>query len=146
MGKRRTHSPPKDWQTDKRKGRRQSYCPIYTNLLTSPAYIDLTSAQKALYIACRDREMYPHPQETGTAADDRLFYMNRALYVKTYRLYAENNKRGFFRDIKALISHGFISVYRSGKTTRTKNIYSYSSRWKEWQPGKDYTQTEGDHF
>lgn len=143
MAKRRLYKPLKNWQTDSSRGKRQSFCKIYTNLLTSPAWLDLTNAQRVLYIACRDREMYPHPQETGTAADDRLFYMNRALYVNQYRLYANSNLRGFFRDMKALISHGFISVYRSGKNTRTKNIYAYSDKWKAWQQGADYSKNDG---
>lgn len=131
MGK-RGKSPPKKWQTDTRRNRRQSFSKIYSNMLTSPAWCDLTGAQKALYIACRDQEMRPHPRVTDTPADDQLFNMNRALYVGRYKLYKSNNLKGFFRDMRELVRHGFISVYRSGKNTRQKSIYSYSDKWKDW--------------
>lgn len=136
---RRNKTPPKNWQSDTRRNKRQTFARIYSNQLICPAWLDLTNAQRVLYIACRDREFFKHPAETGTAADDNLFFMNRDLYVNYYGLYKANNKRGFIRDRNALISHGFISIYRSGKNTRTKSVYTYSDKWKEWQPGDDYT-------
>lgn len=96
-----------------------------------------------LLIACRDREMYPHPEELvdslGKGNADRYFYMNRYLYVKTYGLYKENNRKAFYRDMRELIKKGFVGVYRSGKSQREKSIYQYCERWKEWsaKDGKD---------
>lgn len=131
MSKGRRKSPPKSWQTD-RHARRQTFTKIYSNMLTSPAWLDLTKRQRLLYLICRDREMYPHPQETNTPADDQLFYMNRELYVNTYKLYRDNRRDCFYSDMRALVDHGFISVYRSGKNNRVKSIYMYSDKWKSW--------------
>lgn len=41
------------------------------------------------------------------------------------------NEMTFRRAIKELISNGFIRVVRSGKTTRTANIYEFIDEWKE---------------
>lgn len=127
MGRRK--SPPKKWQSDTRPNRRQSFSKIYSNMLTSPAWHDLTKPQRVLYIVCRDQEMRTHPKAAGITVDD-VFYMNKALYVKYYRLYGSGNTRDFLRDMRALVSHGFVTVIE--RNARKKSIYAYSDKWKYW--------------
>lgn len=143
MGRRsRGKSPPKRWESDTRPNKPQTFSKIYGNMLTSPAWLDLTKPQRVLYIVCRDQGYRPHPRLTGMAEDDSLFNMNRGLYAKYYKLYSEHNSRDFIKDMRALVSHGFISVIE--RHARKKNIYAYSDKWKYWTKEKGCELTGND--
>jgi len=102
---------------------------IYASMMLSSAWLDLTATQKALYCACKLEQyrLKNHPN-----GDISMFYMNKYLWSEKYKLYDANNGRGFQRDIKELIKHGFIRCVACGATTREKSIYQYSTMWKKY--------------
>ena len=96
------------------------------SLFMSPAYRDLTPKQQDLYQCCRhaaymNREK-PEPGNT------RLFYFNRYYWAEKYRLYTSSGR--FNDDMNSLIEHGFIRRVKSGKDSKTKNIYEFSPGWQ----------------
>ena len=64
--------------------------------------------------------------------DPAYFTFNKAKWQKDglYGLYSNSGQ--FYRDIKALIEHGFIDCVQSGYSTRTKSLYKFSTRWQLW--------------
>lgn len=102
---------------------------IYTSMLLSPAWLDLTAQQAQLYLVCK-AQYYAEKKKPN---DDSLcFTMNKSKWCKLYRLYKENYGEGFYRDMEALIEHGFITCKECGAITRTKSIYRFSSGWQRW--------------
>lgn len=102
---------------------------IYRSMMLSPAYIDLSAAQKVLYQCCKDQ----YYGEKRKPDNNQLFFtMNQRKWKDQYQLYNEGNKRAFYKDMEALIYHGFIDCVSSGKNTRTKSVYSFSDRWQLW--------------
>ena len=65
-----------------------------------------------------------------------MFYFNQTKWLNEYQLYSEGNKKSFYNDMEQLIIRGFIDCVSSGKTTREKNIYQYSSRWQNYNENK----------
>lgn len=107
---------------------------VYMSMLLSEAWMDLTALQQRLYLYCK-AQYYGEKQKP---TDDKLcFTMNRAKWSDKYRLYGKSsNQRGFYRDMSALIEHGFIVCQASGATTRKKSIYRFSDKWQQWDPLK----------
>ena len=62
--------------------------------------------------------------------------MSIAKVTKTYRLYSETNLQPFYRDLEALIEHGFIKCVWRGSNKRIMNIYQYSDKWQIWGTDK----------
>ena len=44
--------------------------------------------------------------------------------------------------MEQLIIKGFIDCVSSGKTTREKNIYQYSSRWQDYNKNNEHVDTK----
>lgn len=106
---------------------------VYHDLLDSPAFQDLTAQQKTLYVYCiLESHGKAMVENQKTRLDERLFYMNKQLYVHVHKLYSEKDTRGFNRDMAALITHGLIDCVESNYKRRKKNLYRLSQRWHNW--------------
>ena len=112
---------------------------IAHSMQISPAWIDLTPQQKVLYCACKDQRYQQRAADKPVKVDKEyekdVFAMNTRIFIDLYHLYSEGNKAGFYRDMAALINHGFIDCFHSGKETRSRNAYRFSPRWKTWKKG-----------
>lgn len=102
---------------------------IYMSMLLSDAWKDLTAQQQRLYLYCKAQ----YYAEKRKPRDDILcFTMNQSKWCGLYHLYEKTNAKGFYRDMEALIAHGFISCVECGAITRTKSIYQFSSKWQQY--------------
>lgn len=105
---------------------------IYMSMLMSPAWKDLTPKQQQLYVYCKAQKYAEKSKTHG----EESYTMNRSKWCSLYELYAINNAKGFYRDMEALITHGFVDCVECGANTRTKSIYKLSSRWHNYdKPG-----------
>ena len=102
---------------------------IYTSMLMSPAWRDLTAQQQRFYLYCKAQYYY---EKKKPNEDPLCFTMNRAKWCGLYGLYTDSNHKSFYRDITALIEHGFITCKESGALTRTKSIYRFSDMWQRF--------------
>ena len=102
---------------------------LYASMLLSPAWMDLTAQQKTLYVMCK-LQFYGEKQKPTD--DPTTCTMNQAKWCKLYQLYKPGNERAFYRDMTALIEHGFVVCVSSGALGRTKSIYRLSSMWQKW--------------
>ncbi len=110
---------------------------IYESLLLSNAFRDLSDRQKMLYVVAKS-QYYGHRKpekdfpeiEKFKGAD--VFYLNWNA-VKRYGLYKESMHSNFYKDMAALIEHGFIERLSSGKGNRSKSIYKFSADWQTWK-------------
>ena len=135
---------------------------IYTSMLLSTAWHNLSSKQKELYLYCKAQyfgesksaEEHKTYNETVKGENANLslrFTMNKSKWCEIYHIYTENTKRYFYSDMKALIQNGFVRAVERGKDTFTKNIYEFSDKWREQgvylkqttQPRKAVTTSEG---
>lgn len=80
---------------------------IYMSMLMSKAWTQLTAAQKTLYLYCKAQYYAEKKKPDG---DSLCFTMNQAKWQGLYGLYTTANKRGFYRDMNALIEYGFIDL------------------------------------
>lgn len=124
---------------------------IYVSMLMSYAWQDLNSRQKNLYLCCKAQ--YYSSSNDKTGFDDE-FRNNRDYFVfpqhlwfkdsketdtsdsslKSHNLYS--NKKTFYRDMSALINHGFIDCIECGADLRKKTLYRFSDRWHDFgKPG-----------
>ena len=109
---------------------------IFESMLLSPAYMDLSTRQKQLYLICK-AQYYGHRKPGADFPDvelvsgDDVFYLNLGAVVR-YGLYTRNMRGKFYADMKELENHGFIETVSSGKSTKTKSIYRFSPGWKYW--------------
>ena len=102
---------------------------IYMSMLLSEAWMDLTATQQRLYLYCKAQ----YYAEKKKPYDDRkCFTMNQSKWSKLYRLYKESNAKGFYRDMEALIDHGFIKCVFSGAISHQKSVYRFSSMWQNY--------------
>lgn len=102
---------------------------LYLSMLTSPAWLDLSAQQKALYTYCK---LQLYGEKSKPTEDPATFTMNQYKWRDQYQLYKVGNERSFYRDMTALIEHGFISCVKSGAYDKKKSIYRFSSKWQEW--------------
>jgi len=102
---------------------------IYESMLLSPAFKNLTTRQKLLYLYCKSQY---YSEKTVDKPNPFAFTMNRNKWLKKYELYSDSNAKQFYKDIEGLINHGFIKCIRGGKLIRVKNIYEFSDKWKCW--------------
>ena len=97
----------------------EKYCGLCITMLMSDAWANLSGTAQNLYIFMR-------LQYDGSSLE---FSFNRALWLKTYKLFTSPNAFYKYRD--ELITQGFIKVLESGKNTRTKAIYQFSDEWQK---------------
>lgn len=102
---------------------------IYHSMLISEAWKSLSAKQKELYVCCKDRK---YQEKNHPDGDESLFYMNKYLWSEIYQIYSPSDGKGFQRDLRALISYGFIRCVKSGANTRTKSVYQFSAMWKKF--------------
>ena len=115
---------------------------IYVSMLMSQAWHDLSLKQKELYLYCKAQQFGEHKIEVEHKTNNEIqnntnlnlltrFTMNKSKWCEIYHIYSKGGQRHFYADMKALVDNGFIKVVENGKTSRTKNIYEYSDKWKE---------------
>lgn len=102
---------------------------IYMSMLLSDAWRALTAQQQRLYLYCKAQYYAEKKKPDG---DNLCFTMNQAKWAGLYSLYEKSNAKGFYRDMGALIEHGFIICVECGAATRTKSIYKFSSMWQRY--------------
>lgn len=102
---------------------------LYLSMLVSDAFLDLSANQQRLYVFCK-LQFYGQKKAPDMQADQFVF--NQALWMNKYRLYRKGNERAFYRDMDALVSHGFIACVKCGAFSRTKTVYRFSDRWKTY--------------
>ena len=118
--------------------RHDKFVQVYLSRLLSPACMALTDKQFRLLVCC-EMEAFGAASKANDPGggseqyDGALFYMNRKLYVERYSLYGKNDRRGFQRDMAALIEHGFVDCVKSGYAAKVKNLYRLSQRWRQWE-------------
>lgn len=102
---------------------------LYMSMLLSAAWKDLTPQQQRLYTYCK-AQYYAEKQKPEQ--NPLAFTMNQSKWCGLYGLYEKTNAKGFYRDMTALIEHGFVSCVQCGAITRTKSVYQLSSKWQQY--------------
>lgn len=103
------------------------YVALYASMTNSPMWHALTGSQRELYRFCRSQySTKDKPPEVKGVPTSEMFFMNWAIAVKT-GLYKD--KKAFYRDVKSLVSHGFIEHLPGGDEVGKKSVYRYSSQW-----------------
>ncbi len=102
---------------------------LYMSMLLSPAWRALSAQQQRLYLYCKAQYYAEKHKPDG---DNMSFTMNQSKWGDLYNLYEKSNAKGFYRDMSALIEHGFIVCVACGATTRTKSVYRFSSMWQKY--------------
>lgn len=106
---------------------------IYSSMILSKVWQDLSAKQQTLYLHCKLQYYGQSGRRAVDPNDNTKFYFNRALWCDTYKLYSRGNQNGFYKDMNILIEYGFINKIESGRVTRTKSIYQYSNKWREYE-------------
>lgn len=123
------------------------------SMMISGAFKDLTARQRMLYVYAKS-QFYGARSRPGKDFTDvpefkeykgqKYFYLNHALLSDVYGLYPKTNHRDLYKDIEALVKHGFIEYYTEPKAVNKSNhmrtIYRYSEAWKDWKQGYEYTR------
>ena len=107
---------------------------IYLSMIKSEAWLSLTKNQRLLYVYLKMQ--YYSQKRKPDKENKEMFFFNQTKWLNEYQLYSEGNKKSFYNDMEQLIIKGFIDCVSSGKTTREKNIYQYSSRWQNYNENK----------
>ncbi len=115
---------------------------ICYSMLISPAFKDLTARQRMLYVYAktqyfgaksRPKNDFPDIEEYKADSGRKYFYLNHFLLSNVFGLYPKSNTRDLYADIDSLIEHGFIKKVSDGRANQQRSIYTYSTKWKEWQ-------------
>lgn len=119
-----------------------TYARITDSLLKSEAFKSLAYHEKMLCISMRvqeygkrkpNRDYDENSEYWSSVCSDLCFYYSFAT-AKDYSDRYKNNSGRLYKDIDALIEHGFIEKVISGKGTREKSVYKYSDKWQHWKP------------
>lgn len=123
---RRPKYTPKPFETKRkaRASRSEAFASLYHSMMTSPAYVALTPRQRDLYTFCKLQYYGETPRGNPE------FTMNQYKWCQKYKIYSRGNASSFYRDMEALITHGFIDCIQQGALTKRKNIYRLSDRWR----------------
>jgi len=120
-----------------------SCCTVSMELMSHPTFLDLTPSQRALYFYAKlqyygavDR-VASHYDEFQNEHAKEYFYLNNLLIKDVYKLYRTN--KTMYKDIEALIHHGFIIAVQTENHQRT--IYRFSDEWANWRQGMIYEGT-----
>ena len=113
---------------------------IYLSMVKSKAWLSLTKNQRLLYVYLKMQ--YYSQKRKPNKENKEMFYFNQTKWLNEYHLYSEGNKKSFYNDMEQLIIKGFIDCVSSGKTTREKNIYQYSSRWQNYNENNEHVDTK----
>jgi hypothetical protein len=127
MARRKTHYQKKAFESSGASS--DTSANLYMSMLTSSAWRDLSAKQQVLYTYCKAQY---YGEKMKPKQDSECFTMNQSKWCGLYGLYEKGNAKGFYRDMEALIEHGFITCVECGAVTRTKSIYRFSSKWKQY--------------
>ncbi|MDD5939729.1 MAG: hypothetical protein PUC46_02960 [Lachnospiraceae bacterium] len=108
------------------KQQKEQFVKLCRSMLKSSAFLDLKPRAACLYMCMRDRAGNKSPFTFPESA-----WKRGKGGAGGYSLYT--NKKSFYDDRDALISHGFIDCAERNKTQRDANKYLFSERWKEWR-------------
>lgn len=136
---------------DKGNEQTETTTQIMYSMLISPAFKDLTTRQRMLYIYAKSQFFgaVSRPSDDFKGEDGKplekfrryegkeCFYLNHKLMSEVFELYPKTNHRDLYFDIEALVQRGFIERVtgverkQTTETNHMRNIYKYSERWKE---------------
>lgn len=102
---------------------------IYMSMLISPAWMDLSAQQQRLYLYCKAQYYGEKGKPEG---NPEYFTMNQSKWSDMYGLYKRNNASSFYRDLEALIEHGFIRCVAHGGASWGKSVYAFSASWQKY--------------
>ena len=117
-----------------------SSCTVSMELMSHPAFLDLTPSQRALYFYAKLQyygavdKVAARYEEFQNEHAKEYFYLNSNLIQNVYKLYKTNAT--MYKDIQELIHHGFIIKVQTENHQRT--IYRFSSEWANWSQGMIY--------
>lgn len=101
---------------------------IYASMMQSSAWQELTASSIRLYLFMK---LQYYGQKNLPNMPQEYYYFNKAMFMETYKLYSCPNQ--FYIDKRLLIKQGFIEEIESGRNTRTKSIYKFSDKWKQYK-------------
>ncbi len=133
MSKKKERYLPKPFESD--GNRSDTSANIYHSMLLSPRWQALTKGAKVLYLYCKAQyyaeKTKPAPKNGRLTETEKLltFTMNEKKWHDIYGIYS--NKLQFYKDMLQLVQAGFIDIIENGKVTRSKNVYIFSTRWRE---------------
>lgn len=125
--------------------RADSQIGITTSMFVHPAYMDLSSKDKAVY----QLALYQYrnaPYKPSDKRDDekykgksgkRYIFLNENLAVNVFRVCKSNAT--LRKCLKSLAEHGFLIPVE--RPNHQEYIYELSSAWKEYAPGMIYQET-----
>ena len=106
---------------------------IYESMIKSAAWKDLSKNQQNLYLYCKSQYYGEKIYELKEKADNpEIFTMNKYKWCSVYEIYNSGNANSFYKDMEALILHGFVKCIKCGAIARRKNVYQYSDKWQLW--------------
>lgn len=102
---------------------------ISTTMRKSQAWEELNLGERALYMEFKAR---------FTIYDDGTDNKNLIEFTRGGPNGYEKllNQRTFYKYVNHLIELGFLKCVESGWTTKTKNIYGFSDKWKVYKKGE----------
>lgn len=130
MSKARRPYKPQPFESS--KARKDTSANIYTSMMLSPAWKDLTANQQILYLHMKQRRYGETNKTRPDPANIDRFTFPKRIWCNLFGLYSANNAAGFYRDRDALIEHGFIIVVKNGQNGCRPSEYQFSDRWKYW--------------
>lgn len=121
------------------EGIKDTFARVSLSTVLSPAYRDLTGKQAQLLVIAKGREfasgkarpMVDFPNQGFT---EKHIYLNYGL-MAMYGVYKGDSK-GFYRDVKALVDHGFLEVVSEQHYKGERKIYKLSGKWADWNENK----------
>ncbi len=109
---------------------------LYESMILSAAWLDLTGNQRDLYVICKMQ--YGRRQPAEEYPGYKLFDRNEVFFLswEMARELAACGEGTFYKDMKALRKHGFVSVLLPGGNRRggRETVYELSSDWQRWKP------------
>lgn len=125
MSKSKKKYIPKFFESTLEKGDTSSS--IFVSMRLSDAWKSLSSVARLVYIDMK-MEYYRQKKKPSEERQD-TFYFNKFIWNN---IYGYKNANQIKKYIDELIEKGFIEYVKQGWNTRTKSIYKYSDKWKNY--------------
>lgn len=113
------------------------YVGLYDSMTDSPAWRDLSGNQRDLYRICKSQYMKKGPAKRYPDYKpydrDEVFSLS---WTKADKEGAPQGESAFYRDMKILEKHGFITVLAHGGYKR-ETVYELSDQWRFWKKGAE---------
>ena len=129
MGNRKKKYTPKSFESSKGSG--DVSANIYNSMFESRSWNSLTKVQMILYLYMKRQYYGARGVEESIVhgkPPTEAFYFNKGMWKERYGLYT--NQKSFYKDRDVLIEKGFIEIFENGQSTKTKNIYVFSDKWR----------------